>query len=155
MASPLVWRDVWLLEIDPLDADHREMVHLLNAVFCADEDRNTPPVPLTERLDALLAHLRVHFELEERFLAAIDYPELAEHKREHAIQMAELVDLRRAVTETDARCLSEEAEEGIRRWFFNHVIAEDQRFARYYRARLGAGGDPLSAAVRPRRARPG
>jgi hemerythrin len=142
MASPLVWRNAWLLEIDSLDADHREMVRLLNAVFCADGEGIPPPVPLTERLDALLAHLRAHFEREERFLAAIDYPELAEHKREHAIQMAELVDLRRVVTESDAQCLSEEAEEGIRRWFFNHVIAEDQRFARYYRERLGAGAAP-------------
>lgn len=139
MASPLVWRDAWLLGIDLLDADHREMVRLINAVFCADGTAEPAASPIGERLDALFDHLRAHFEREERLLVAIDYPGLAEHKREHAIQMAELVDLKRAVTETGARCLSEEAAEGIRRWFFNHVIAEDQRFARYYRERIGAG----------------
>jgi hemerythrin len=139
MASPLVWRDAWLLEIDLLDADHREMVRLMNAAFCADGAADPAAPPMGERLDALLDHLRGHFGREERFLAAIDYPGLAEHTREHAIQMAEFVDLKRAVTKTGARCLSEEAAEGIRRWFFNHVIAEDQRFARYYRERIGVG----------------
>lgn len=143
MASPLVWNDSWLLQIDELDADHREMVRLINDLFCAGtSDEATgdaqPMPPMTERLSALLGHLRVHFEREETFLAAIEYPALVEHRREHAIQMAELVDMHRVLAETGARGLDDEAADGIRRWFFNHVVAEDLRFARYYRERLGA-----------------
>lgn len=143
MASPLVWHESWLLQIDELDADHREMVRLINDLFCAgisaeDTGDAQPMPPMTERLSALLHHLRAHFEREEAFLAAIEYPDLVEHRREHGIQMAELVDLHRVLTQSGARCLDEEATDGIRRWFFNHVVAEDLRFARYYRERLGA-----------------
>ena len=143
MASPLVWHESWLLQIDELDADHREMVRLINDLFCAGSAAEAtggpqPTPPMTERLAALIDHLRVHFEREETFLAAIEYPDLTEHRREHGIQMAELVDMLRVLTETGARCLDEEASDGIRRWFFNHVVAEDLRFARYYRERLGA-----------------
>ena len=30
MAELLVWRDEWLLGIEPFDADHKELVKLLN-----------------------------------------------------------------------------------------------------------------------------
>lgn len=141
----LVWRDAWLLGIEPLDADHRKMVQLLNAVLCegAEESAESPresngnAVPIGERMQALMDHLREHFAREEAFLEAIDYPGFAEHKRDHAIEMAELVALARRVSERGDRCVGAEGADGIKRWFFDHVIAEDQRFARYYHDRLG------------------
>jgi len=142
MATLLVWRDVWLLGIDELDADHREMVRLLNELFGCEEPSPANAAPgaegdteqerLRDRLDAVLTHLRSHFQREEAFLTAIGYPRPEQHRREHALEMAELVDLRRSITATDAHCLSESAAEGIKRWFFNHVIAEDRTYADFY-----------------------
>lgn len=145
----LVWRDAWLLGIEPLDADHRKMVELLNAVLCdaGDEsgdagrpsNRQVPATPIGERMKALVDHLRNHFAREETFLEAIEYPAFESHKREHAMEMAELIDVARSHAERGAPCVGAEAAEGIKRWFFDHVIAEDRRFAQYYHERLGAG----------------
>jgi hemerythrin len=142
MTALLVWRDAWLLGIDALDADHREMVRLLNELFGCEEASPARAAPvahdgshknrLLSRLDAVLIHLRSHFQCEETFLTAIGYPRLEQHRREHAIEMAELVDLQRSIIATDAHCLSEAAAEGIKRWFFNHVIAEDREYAEFY-----------------------
>jgi hemerythrin len=151
MSTLLIWRDAWSLGIDELDTDHREMVRLLNHLFDTEPAPDDDPPPrgtdanphatresLRNRLEAVTAHLRAHFEREEAFLAAIDYPGLEEHRREHALQMAEFVDLQRCVAAGAARCLNEEAADSVKRWFFNHVIAEDKRFAEFYfRALLG------------------
>ncbi|MGA7981719.1 MAG: hemerythrin domain-containing protein [Chromatiaceae bacterium] len=146
MSALLVWRDSWLLGIDELDADHREMVRLLNDLCdgAGPDPGATPPAidgdstsggsrpSLEDRLTGAVAHLRAHFEREERFLATIGYPGIEEHRREHSLQMAEFVDLQRVVAAVEADHLGEEAAEGIKRWFFNHVIAEDLRFADFY-----------------------
>ncbi|MCU0833543.1 MAG: hemerythrin domain-containing protein [Chromatiaceae bacterium] len=142
----LVWRDAWLLGIEPLDADHRKMVALLNAVLCdagaesgeIAAHRETQTTPIGERMQALIDHLRDHFVREETFLEAIEYPGFEQHKGEHALEMAELVDVARSHAERGAPCVGVEAADGIKRWFFDHVIAEDRRFARYYHERLGA-----------------
>lgn len=124
----LPWRDAWLLGIDLLDRDHREMVRLINRL--GDE---TEPTPLTTRLDDLIGFLRTHFGVEQHFLDEIGYPDLTQHRREHALQMAEFVDLRRTLADQSRRSLSRDDQQSIKHWFFNHVIAQDKRFAAYYR----------------------
>jgi hemerythrin len=128
MSEPLSWRDDWVLEIEMLDDEHREMVRLINRLFDA-ADR----APLTGRLDALMDHLRRHFATEERFMRAIEFPDTDKHCREHVMQMAEFVDLRRSITRSCATALDAEDQASIRHWFFNHVVAEDRRFGAFYR----------------------
>lgn len=128
MTEALIWRDAWLMDIDLLDAEHREMVRLINRLASPDDD-----APLAGRLGALIDHLRRHFHAEQEFLRAIDYPEIDEHCREHAMQLAEFVDLSRTLAGDGARrVLNEEDMQAIKLWFFNHVIAQDRRFAAFY-----------------------
>jgi hemerythrin len=150
MPTRLTWHEGWALGIEELDADHREMLRLLNLLFTegqvldgADDDPpeatqapGADPPKVVERLDTVLAHLRTHFAREESFLQSIDYPHFEEHSGEHALEMAELVELRRDLAQRHARCLDEESTAAIKRWFFNHVIAEDQRYAEHYFERV-------------------
>ena len=146
MTAFLTWRDDLLMGIDVLDADHQQMVMLLNLLVAAGEpppdppalDGNpastsqTPAVAALEHLDALIAHVRGHFEREEAFLRAIGYPDYIDHKREHTMQMAEFVDLRRRLADETTRYLDPDTVQGIRNWFFNHVIAEDREYAAHF-----------------------
>ena len=146
MTAFLTWRDDLLMGIDVLDADHQQMVMLLNLLVAAGKpppdppalDDNpastsqTPAVAALGHLDALIAHVRVHFEREEAFLRAIGYPDYVEHKREHAMQMAEFVDLRRRLADETTCYIDPDTVQGIRNWFFNHVIAEDREYAAYF-----------------------
>lgn len=155
MSTELIWRDVWTMGIEPMDADHREMLRLLNRLFATSQDQaDTGPTDgdpsgcepdaddhqdsLIRRLDDVLDHLRRHFAREEAFLQSIDYPLFEEHRGEHALEMAELVELRRDLLSQQGRQLDQESIAGIKRWFFNHVIAEDHRYAEYYFAHAGS-----------------
>ena len=128
----LTWNSTWDLDIEPLDSEHREIVRLLNRVNDPNDE-----APLAERLSALIDHLRRHFETEETFMRSIGYPDRDEHCREHRIQMAEFVDLHRSLSDSgsDPRVLEAGDRESVKTWFFNHVVAEDKRFAAFYHQR--------------------
>lgn len=128
MNEILTWRDEWLLDIDMLDAEHREMVRLINRLGDA-----TDPAPLSLRLGDLITMLRGHFLVEQRFLREIAYPHMEDHTRDHRLQLAELVDLRRSLATSSEATMSPAELHPIKDWFFNHVVAEDRRFAAYYR----------------------
>jgi hemerythrin len=127
MTSPLSWRDDWLLGIEPLDADHRELARLINRLTDAGD-----PDTLPQRITRVIEHLRCHFHVEQVFLRAIDYPYLDHHSRDHALQLAELVDLSRRLARTGDRVLDPADVQVLKDWFFTHVIAGDRRFAAYY-----------------------
>jgi hemerythrin len=127
VTEALVWREAYALGVELLDAQHREMVRLINLVLDSEAGDEGGA-----RLDALIAHLRRHFETEEVFLRAIDYPLTEEHSREHSMQLAEFVDLRRSIARGD-ESVGAEIRAEVRQWFFNHVVAEDRRFGAYYR----------------------
>ena len=158
MTEYLSWRDGWSTGIDWVDLDHREMVKRLNqlaeACQCAQDDPSSRSgVPCKERvlacLDALIEHNRRHFREEEDFLLRIAYPGFEAHRREHVMQMAEFLDLRRDLERDLAQNLGPETLDEFKRWFFNHVIAEDHVYADFYHAQLAEQGaredqpDPL------------
>jgi len=143
MTTLLIWRDEWSLGIDDLDRDHRELVRLLNRLVCLDDPGSGGTAEsagslAAECLEQVIAHLRLHFGREEAFLQSINYPGFLEHKTEHSLEMAELMELKRLLKVRGARRIDEGTAASLKRWFFNHVIAEDQRYADFYFEQLGA-----------------
>ncbi len=142
----LVWRDEWRLGIAALDADHQELVRLLNRLLesqgqahadaedqSADGGQGPAEPDQVAELAALVAHLRAHFGREEALMAAIAYPGLEDHRGEHAMQIAELLALCRELEASGARRLPSERLEWIKRWCFDHLVTEDRRLAEAYR----------------------
>lgn len=123
----LAWRDEWLLGIDDIDGDHRQLVALINSL--ADEQ---DPLPLTERMNRVKQHLQGHFAREEAFMQAIEFPDADMHASDHAIQVAEFTAVYRELAGSSDNCLDPETLSEIKTWFLNHVVAEDQRFAQFY-----------------------
>lgn len=148
MADFITWRSEWQTGIDWIDADHQKTVELLNQLVaisqCASRDPCTPfsdaaRLETLATMDALIVHSRRHFRAEEAFLREIRFPGYNEHRCEHFLQLAEFTDLRRAMGQDDSPCIGPETMEEFKRWFFNHVVAEDRGYVDYYRGELGAG----------------
>jgi hemerythrin len=131
MAEFLTWREGWQVGIERIDADHRELLRLLNLLARARERLGAAPA-LVEGLQAIIAHLRRHFEFEESLLREIRYPDYDRHARAHALELAELVSMQRAVMSRGAHALDTLALQGIKDWFCDHVVAEDRRYAAFY-----------------------
>jgi hemerythrin-like metal-binding protein len=143
MTDLLTWRHEWQTGIDWVDRDHHAIADLLNCLAerCArDASLPASAVPRADRagvlgcLDDLIERARAHFVAEEGFLEDIGYPGLLDHRREHVMQLAEFSELRRGLEHDPTRTLGTEAIQAFKRWFFNHVIAEDRHYAEFYRS---------------------
>ena len=166
MSEILRWRDEWTLQIEVLDEDHVELVELFNRIAAlygkleeadtgskapgrlarvaeAAADRAQESCPgagatLLECLERLSDRTREHFRREEEFMRGIDYPELADHKSEHDLLLAEFTDLVRGLREHLTETLDQETLEGLKSWLIGHIVGEDRRFAEFYYGICGA-----------------
>lgn len=151
------WQDHWTLNIDPIDEEHRALVAGLNRLA----ERFLPPLgaetadkpggggdltpaeakeaaarhqALIAALEVLADQAREHFRHEEALMRAIDYPELAAHRSEHALLMAEYVELvrdleRQATTQLDGETLA-----ALQHWLVGHMVGADRDYADHYAA---------------------
>ena len=104
--------------------------------------RASPDAPkdgVLATMDALIEHTRRHFLAEEAFLRQIRFPGYNEHRCEHVLQTAEFADMRRALGQEPGPVLGSETLQDLKRWFFNHVIAEDRAYVDYYRSAIETG----------------
>jgi hemerythrin-like metal-binding protein len=134
MTDPLAWREAWSLRIDSVDAEHRELVERF-AQICRSFGAAGAPrgahmaSALLEALDGLGEAAREHFRREEDLMAAIGYEDIAEHRTEHALLMAEYADLVRRWSQKGRPVLDSLTQETIRDWILDHILGADREFA--------------------------
>ncbi len=80
----LQWQEAYECGEPTIDAEHRELFELGNALIAAAFEQDTAPESLRTALDSLLAHVVLHFRHEEEVLARRRYPRLAAHRGAHA-----------------------------------------------------------------------
>lgn len=88
---------------DPvIDAEHRELFDLGNALIAAEIQQDAEPGFWRALLDKILAHLIQHFRSEEAVMAKHGYGALAIHQRAHADLLTRAHELRAAVERGEA-----------------------------------------------------
>jgi len=91
------WSDEYSVNVREIDVQHQKMLELVNDLHSAVEaciDKNG----LKSLLVELLEFTRLHFSTEEQLMEKHDYPELAEHHKEHRMLLQHLSDLVDAVS---------------------------------------------------------
>jgi len=98
----LHWQKAYQCGVPAIDADHRELFDLGNALIAAAIEARSRAEPWRAALDSMLAHLVQHFREEEALLGERCYPGLAEHQRAHAALLGRANALRAAVEHGEA-----------------------------------------------------
>lgn len=95
---PIVtWSEEFSVNVKEIDAEHQQMLKLVNNLHAAVEDRidkNT----LQDLLVELVSFTHAHFSAEERLMKEHAYPEFVEHHKEHRILLRHMQDLVAAVS---------------------------------------------------------
>jgi hemerythrin len=152
--SAPTWNEAWSLRIDAVDAEHRALIDQLAQLaerFAAPLDQDTG-APRAEQgaaelqhealmlaLERFGEHARVHFQNEEAFMRAIDYPGLGGHRSEHALLLAEYVEMVRDLKEQNVTLLDPETVSALRGWVVAHILGSDREFADHYYELLRGG----------------
>lgn len=123
------WQDFLSSGVDAMDAEHRELLDLLNRL--ADPAARGNQAVFRETLDLLAEHFAAHMAFEEQLMADSGYPLAERHRRRHREAMESLEQWRRR------------AENGWWPWqggsfhvqamntFVHHIVEEDHPLATY------------------------
>ena len=140
------WRDDWCLGIAAMDRDHQRLALLLDGLAAGfggvdtDTDREgvfglsggaSAPQRLLRELAALADETREHFAREEALMRATDYPDFVEHRAEHEIMRAELIELTREIAARGDHRLDQGTLCALKAWFLGHLLDTDRRLARH------------------------
>ncbi|HAF56315.1 MAG TPA: cation-binding hemerythrin HHE [Thauera sp.] len=116
----LTWNASLENNLAQMDETHREFVECYNAVATA------APEAFLAAFDRLIAHTVAHFDLENRWMAAVDFPGC--HRAEHDRVLAVMRDIRKRVEKGDM-FLGRRLIEELPAWFENHVNGMDAALA--------------------------
>src|SRR5271167_4548385 len=78
----MAWKDSWIVGVQEIDAQHKNLVSLLNKLHQAMTQGEGKDA-LGSILDSLVSYTKAHFAAEERLMQQSGYPDFIAHKREH------------------------------------------------------------------------
>ena len=136
----LYWLEAYECGDPSIDAEHRELFDLGNALIGVAMEQHTEPGAWRAALDSMLAHLTRHFRDEEALLDRLGYPRLAEHRRAHADLLTQAGALRAAVDDGEAT-LGHLVNFLVNDVVALHVLRVDLDFYRLVRAGNDGGAD--------------
>jgi hemerythrin len=122
------WEPALELGHEAMDADHRQLVALVNQLAHAIVNK-LGKAAYDALLDDLIVQIRAHFGMEEQLMAACSYPDADEHRSEHATLIKDALDYR-------AR-FDSAAEPSVSmlyffdQWLTRHILASDRELARF------------------------
>lgn len=122
------WSQRLSLQHGEMDATHQEFVSLCAAL--GDKEAETGFV---ERLDDLIAHTITHFEQENEWMRAHEFPPAGCHVGEHDAVLELMQEVRRRYQEGEHE-LGERLAEELPFWFEHHVDTMDNMLARFLMA---------------------
>ncbi len=121
------WLPEYSVNIQAIDAQHQELVNILNRLFVAVSRREGEKV-IDGILDALMSYTRTHFALEERLMRQARYYDFEAHVLEH----------RKLIAELDFLCKKHLVEEKaiyfemlsfLKSWLKNHIQGVDREYS--------------------------
>jgi hemerythrin len=114
------WNESLVLGLAPMDLTHQEFVQVYNELAAATMEDFLP------RLDAFIAHCEAHFDQENRWMAAVDFPGC--HKGEHDRALAVMHDVRKRAAAGDL-FLGKRLVDELPAWFESHAGGMDAALA--------------------------
>lgn len=114
------WTESLVLGLEPMDLTHQEFVKVYNELAAAAVEE------FLARLDAFIAHCEDHFEQENQWMAAVNFPGC--HKGEHDRALAVMYDVRKRAAAGDL-FFGKRLVEELPAWFENHAGGMDAALA--------------------------
>jgi hemerythrin len=128
-----VWTEEMKVGVEEIDAEHRKLMEVANALHEAIEqgaDRAT----LETRLDALVVLTVSHFVHEERLFAKTNYPDREAHAAIHAELKRQIVEIYDRFKDGESAVLNEGFTRFLKRWLIEHVTNTDRKYGAHLNA---------------------
>ncbi|OIQ51959.1 Bacteriohemerythrin [Pseudodesulfovibrio hydrargyri] len=121
---PLIqWDEAMSVGMDELDAQHRELIDLINEAFDAIQRHDEPR--MISLVDKMRDYSVVHFQAEEAVLRSLGYPGIDAHADQHRSYADKVDEFRRDML---VKTNLSQIFIFLSRWLTNHIMHEDRKF---------------------------
>jgi len=124
------WLPTYSVHLPPIDAQHKYLFDLLNQLHDAVVNKESTHETLAKTVEELIQYTKTHFELEERFLESMQYPDIAAHKAQHEALTTKVVKLQREFAAGNT-AIAGELMNFMLRWLTDHILHADKRYGAF------------------------
>ncbi|MBW8887620.1 MAG: hemerythrin family protein [Fibrobacteres bacterium] len=125
------WADVMSVKNTEMDADHMQLVNLINELYEAMWMDQAQGV-IQKCLDSLKHYVRYHFQAEEELMAKASFPGLKDHQAVHLEFIANLAEMEKLWQEGDLGVL-EQLMDMLQGWLVDHIMKIDMQYSAFLR----------------------
>lgn len=129
---PLEWSSKFSLGSQVIDAHHCKLIGYINELEKAIKNGSATPEKLSVIADHLLDYTDYHFSEEERLMRIHHYPELDEHREEHAAFLREVLHFRQEVLRGGDPGDAIRMAKYLRKWLIQHILIIDKEYAIFF-----------------------
>lgn len=123
----LDWKDDYLLGIDELDYEHKDLFDCVNRLHTQCANSAWEPALVTDCLGQLHARLSAHFALEEKVMREKRNPHYAKHKAAHDQFLDEVTEIVSGYHDDVEKANIEALATRVREWIVNHITTFDRQ----------------------------
>lgn len=121
------WQPEYSVNIKTIDAQHQELVNILNRLFVAVSMREGDKA-IAGILDALTSYTQTHFALEERLMRQAKYKDLEPHIEEHRKLLEQLDQLAKKFM-VEEKPIYFEMLGFLKNWLKGHIVGVDKKYS--------------------------
>lgn len=121
------WLPDYSVNIRAIDAQHKELVNILNRLFMAVTRREGDKM-VAEILDGLVSYTETHFALEESLMRQANYKDLEPHIEEHRKLIAKLDTLSKKYM-LEEQPIYFEMLSFLKAWLREHIQGVDKKYS--------------------------
>lgn len=130
------WADDMVIDKGPIDADHQQLVNLVNDLHTATSEGRGQEV-IERIMHELIRYTKEHLEREEQLMASIQFPQLERHKVGHAHFTRQLNELQ-AKFDQGSITVASQLSTVLRDWLSLHIRRSDKEIKTFLTQRAKA-----------------
>ena len=123
------WNDSYSVTISSMDEQHKKLFALINQLHDAMTTGKAKTI-VGQVLDDLLDYTRTHFTAEEKVLEKYNYSGITEQKKEHAIFINKIVELKEK-NKSGSLTVTLETSQFLKEWLLNHIMVIDKKYSSF------------------------
>jgi hemerythrin-like metal-binding protein len=129
----IVWQDAYSVGVDKIDNQHKDLLTFVNASLnhCTG-NKESERKYFDRMINAIIEHLKNHFETEQELMLTAGYTDYETHKEEHTKLVENLATLVKEIKsgkkELDLLWLTR----FLRDWVLEHIPDYDKKAAAYF-----------------------
>ncbi|MCL2265318.1 MAG: bacteriohemerythrin [Treponema sp.] len=140
MANEIIsWDNKYYTGIELIDNQHRNLVRLTNELYAAclakDDKLQTS---FKDAMKRMVEYVRYHFEAENKFLTAIDYPDCQNHRKMHDNLIKKILDTVNDYNE-GKKFVPNKFVRTLVDWVFGHIAFYDKQYSLYAMDKIRVG----------------